>query len=326
MTEVSSLHESSIVFDAHCDALLEVVSGKRKLTDRSTEGHVDLPRLLEAGVTAQIFAVFVEDEWLCRATVQALRMIDAFYLALDASQGRLTLATHASDIEQAKGGGCVAGILSLEGAEPLDGDLAVLRLFYQLGVRAIGLTWNRRNQAADGVAESRTGGGLTEFGVSLVQEMNRLGVLIDVAHLSPRGIADVLAVSQTPVIASHANAYALCPHPRNLTDEQLSAIAAKGGVIGVTFYRGFIAREAQSATLDCLVRHIDHLVSVVGVDHVGLGSDFDGFLGEPAPEGLEDVTRLPNLTRKLLDKGYQVESVCKILGGNLLRVFREVVG
>ncbi len=326
MTGTASIHASSIIFDAHCDTLLDVVAGKRNLTDRSPDGQVDLPRLLEAGVSAQVFAIFVEDEWLWRATVQAMRMIDAFYRDCEASQGRLVVATRASDIERAKTEGVVAGILSLEGAEPLDGELAVLRLFYQLGVRAVGLTWNRRNQVGDGIAERRTGGGLTEFGVRLVQEMNRLGMLIDVAHLSPRGVADVLEISQAPVIASHANAYALCPHPRNLTDEQLCAIAARGGVVGVTFYRGFIASEAGAATVDRLVEHIDHLVSVMGIDHVGLGSDFDGFLGEPAPEGLEDVTRLPDLTARLLDRGYRFESVQKILGGNFLHIFREVVG
>lgn len=326
MTGMASIHSGSIVVDAHCDTLLEVVAGKRNLVDRSPDGHVDLPRLLEAGVTAQFFAIFVEDEWLWRATVQAMRMIDAFHRACEASQGRLVCATRAWDVERAKAEGVLAGILSLEGSEPLDGDLGVLRLFYQLGIRAVGLTWNRRNQAGDGIAERRTGGGLTEFGVRLVQEMNRLGMLIDVAHLAPRGVADVLEISQTPVIASHANAHALCPHPRNLTDEQLCAIAARGGVVGVTFYRGFIAPDAQAATVERLVEHIDHLVSVMGIDHVGLGSDFDGFLGEPAPEGLEDVTRLPDLTARLLERGYRVESVQKILGGNFLRILREVVG
>ena len=326
MTRENSIHESSIIFDAHCDTLLEIVSGKRRLTEKSAEGHIDLPRLLEAGVTAQVFAIFVEDEWLWRAPVQAMRMIDAFYQAVDDAQGQLVLATCASDIEDAKNMGRVAGILSLEGAEPLDGELSVLRLFYRLGVRSVGLTWNRRNQAADGVGESRTGGGLTEFGLSLVEEMNRLGMLIDVAHLAPRGVTDVLEISQSPVIASHANAHALCPHRRNLTDEQLHAIAERGGVVGATFYRGFIAPDTELATLDRLVEHIDHLVSVMGVDHVGLGSDFDGFLGEPTPEGLEDVTRLPKLTNKLLERGYQAEDIQKILGGNFLRVFREVAG
>ncbi len=321
-----TLHEDSIIFDAHCDTLLAVVNGERKLTDASIAGNVDVPRLQQGGVTAQVFAIYIEDQWRWRATVQAMRMIDAFQQAVEISQGNLRLATCAADIERAKKERCVAGILSLEGAEPLDGDLAVLRLFYRLGVRAVGLTWNHRNQAADGVGESRTGGGLTEFGVALVQEMNRLGMLVDVAHLAPQGVQDVLALSRAPIIASHANAHALCPHPRNLTDEQLKAIAATNGVVGATFYRGFIAENAAQATSDRLLDHVDHLVSIMGIDHVGLGSDFDGFGGDPAPEGLEDVARLPNLTAKLQKRGYQPDDVRKILGGNFLRVFREVAG
>lgn len=321
-----SIHSSSLIFDAHCDTLLAVLAGKRRLTERSTEGNADVPRLLAGGVTAQVFAVFVEPEWRWRATVQALRSIDAFHEAVAASQGRLRLATCAADIEAAKVAGAVAGALSLEGAEPLDGDLGVLRVFHRLGVRGVGLTWNHRNQAADGVAESCTGGGLTEFGVSLVKELNRLGMWIDVAHLSPQGMVDVLAISEAPVVASHANAYALCPQPRNLTDGQLKAIAASGGVVGAVFYRGFIAENPAEATLDRLVDHLDHMVSVMGIDHVGLGSDFDGFGDELAPVGLEDVTCLPHLTDRLADRGYRAGDIRKILGANFLRVFRQVVG
>ena len=247
MDSTMSVHESSIIFDAHCDTLLQVVAGNRRLTDASAEGEVDLPRLRKGGVTAQVFAIFIEDEWRWRATVQAMRMIDAFHQAVSESEGKLVLATAAADIEKAKASGSVAGFLSLEGAEPLDGDLSVLRLFYKLGVRGIGLTWNHRNQAADGVGESRTQGGLTSFGVELVKEMNRLGMWVDVAHLAPQGVEDVLEISQSPIVASHANAYALCPHPRNLNDSQLKAIAGTGGVIGVTFYRGFIATDQRAS-------------------------------------------------------------------------------
>lgn len=326
MENTAAVHASSIVFDAHCDTLLAVTAGRRELTERSQEGEVDIPRLQEAGVTAQVFAVFIEDEWRWRPTVQALRMIDHFHRAASASDGTLRLATSARDIEEARTAGAVAGILSLEGAEPLDGDLSVLRMFHRLGVRAVGLTWNHRNQAADGIAESRTLGGLTEFGVELVRELNRLGMWVDVAHLAPRGVEEVLQLSEAPVIASHANARALCPHPRNLTDQQLEGIAATGGVVGATFYWEFIAAEQAEATVDRLVDHIDHMVRVMGIDHVGLGSDFDGFLGEPPPPGLDDVTHLPHLTTKLFERGYRTEDVQKILGGNFLRVFREVVG
>jgi membrane dipeptidase len=264
-------------------------------------------------------------------------LIDLFYRTQDEHAGKFCLATRARDIEQAKANGQVAGILSMEGAEGLEGDLGVLRMMYRLGVRWIGLTWNHRNQAADGLAELRTGGGLTEFGVRLVQEMNRLGMIVDIAHLAPAGVRDVLATSEAPVVASHANAHALCPVPRNLSDEQLEDLAQTGGVVGVTYVPDFIrcgqetvpggdtAPGTVPATLDMLLDHVDHIVQVIGIDHVGLGSDFDGF-GDPPPVGLEDVSCVPNVTAALLKRGYGADDVRKILGGNWLRVIRQVMG
>jgi len=324
--DARKLHQESIVFDGHCDTLLAVLTGKRRLGERSNEGHLDLPRMREGGVTAQIFAICTCSGRLPGGPLkQALRMLDAFYRELEANPHSLILATSAADVERAKEEGKVAAILGLEGAEPLEGDLGVLRMLHRLGVRVVGLTWNRRNQAADGVNEARTGGGLTNFGVELVREMNRLGMVIDVAHLAPAGVRDVLELSEAPVIASHANAHALCPHRRNLTDEQLEAIAARGGVVGVTFVPGFVAENKQEASLGRLLDHIDHIAKVAGIDHVGLGSDFDGFTDRPMA-GLEDVTGLPNITAGLLERGYSPDEVKKLLGGNFLRVFREVVG
>jgi membrane dipeptidase len=320
------LHQDSIVFDAHCDTLQEVLAGKRRLGERSEEGHADLPRLREGGVTAQIFAFFVSPNYFpMGAARQALRLLDVFYQELGENADQLSLATSASDIERAKAEGKVAGILSLEGAEALEGDLRVLRAFYKLGVRNIGLTWNLRNAAADGVDETRSSSGLTNFGVQLVQEMNRLEIMVDISHLSPTGVRDVFLVSEAPVIASHSNAYALCPHRRNLTDEQLEGVASKGGVVGVTFVPNFITEDGNQATLKGLLDHIDYMVKTMGVDHVGLGSDFDGFFNSNV-RGLEDVTHLPKLTAGLVERGYGEEDVKKILGGNFMRVFREVVG
>jgi membrane dipeptidase len=320
------LHRESIVFDAHCDTLQKVLAGKRRLGERSEEGHVDLPRLHEGGVTAQIFALFVSPNYFPRgAARQALRLLDVFYQELEENADQLTLVTTANEIEKAKAEGKVAGILSLEGAEALEGDLAVLRAFYKLGVRNIGLTWNLRNVAADGVDEMRSGSGLTNFGVQLVQEMNRLGIIVDISHLSPTGVRDVLHVSEAPVIASHSNAYALCPHRRNLTDEQLEGIASKGGVVGVTFVPNFVTENKNLTTLKRVLDHIDYMVKTMGLDHVGLGSDFDGFSNAKV-QGMEDVTHLPRLTVGLVERGYSEEDVKKILGGNFVRVFREVVG
>jgi len=320
------LHQESIVFDAHCDTLQEVLAGKRRLGERSEKGHADLPRLREGGVTAQIFALFVSPNYFPRgAARQALRLLDAFYQEMEENADQLTLATSASDIEKAKAEGKVAGILSLEGAEALEGDLGVLRAFYKLGVRNIGLTWNLRNAAADGVDETRSSSGLSNFGVQLVREMNRLGIMVDISHLSPTGVRDVLHVSEAPVIASHSNAYALCPHRRNLTDEQLEGVASKGGVVGVTFVPRFVTEDEDQATLKKVLDQIDYMVKTMGIDHVGLGSDFDGFFKSEV-RGLEDVTCLPKLTAGLVERGYGEEEVKKILGGNFMRVFRVVAG
>jgi membrane dipeptidase len=332
-----TLHRESIVIDGHCDTLLRWQASesprepraRRSDTDR---GHIDLERLKQGGVTAQNFACYLWPRFLpSQATRQTLRMIDLFYRFQDEHADDLCLTRGAHDIERAKAEGQIAGILSMEGAEGLEGDLGVLRMIYRLGVRWIGLTWNHRNQAADGLAELRTGGGLTEFGVRLVQEMNRLGMIVDIAHLAPAGVSDVLATSEAPVVASHANAHALCPVPRNLSDAQLAGLAQTGGVIGVTYVPDFIRDGANTAagndlvTLDMLLDHVDHIVQVIGIDHVGLGSDFDGFT-DPPPEGLKDVSCVPNVTAALIERGYSAEAVRKILGGNWLRVIRQVIG
>jgi membrane dipeptidase len=324
--DATKLHQESIVFDGHCDTLLEILAGKRKFEKRSTKGHIDLPRLREGGVTAQVFAVYLEDQYLPAGAVkQTLRMLDTLHHELDAHPDAFTLATKAADIEAAKREGKVAAVVGLEGAEALEGDLATLRMFYRLGVRLLTVAWSRRNQAADGVGEDRTGGGLTTFGVELVHECNRLGILLDISHLAPAGVKEVLEISSQPVIASHSNAYALCAHPRNLTDEQLQAVARKGGVVCVVFVPSFITADRKDASLEKLLDHIDYIVRVAGIDHVGLGSDFDGF-SPPPPVGLEDVTCIPGITAGLVRRGYSETDVRKVLGENFMRVFRQVVG
>ena len=181
-----------------------------------------------------------------------------------------------------------------------------------------------RNQIADGVGELRTGGGLTEFGVSCVQEMNRLGMVCDMSHLAPNGIADVLEVSEHPVVDSHANASALCDHRRNLTDKQLLRLAEVGAVVCATFVGPFV--DAHSPTLDRLVDHIEHMVNVMGVEHVGIGSDFDGVRLEERVRGVEDVSKMPQLVESLALRGFSDADTGRIMGGNLLRLFSEVVG
>ncbi|MCB0202782.1 MAG: membrane dipeptidase, partial [Anaerolineae bacterium] len=191
------------------------------------------------------------------------------------------------------------------------------------GVRNLGLTWNFRNDTADGVMEGPNARGLSEFGVRVVEECNRLGIIIDVSHLAAAGVRDVLQVSQQPVIASHSNARALFDHYRNLTDSQIAGIVAGGGLIGVTFVNAFLHRPAGEATIEHVLDQIDYLVRTAGPDHVTIGSDFDG---ATMPAGLEDATRYPALTVGMATRGHSEETIRKVLGLNFLRVFEQVTG
>jgi membrane dipeptidase len=338
LPDAASIHRDALVIDGHCDTLGSVAKDELDLTVRRTEGHIDLPRLRAGGVTAQIFAVFtarIEYSAAPDPLDLALRMIDALYQQLEAHGDQLVLATKAQDIERAKAEGKVAAILGLEGGEPLGEDqrrekqwdqplLDRLRIFHRLGVRNIGLTWSLRNALADGVFETQTGGGLSNYGRAVVKEMNRLGIVVDIAHLAPAGVRDVLELSEAPIIASHTNARAVCDNPRNLTDEQLEGLARNGGVVGVTFVPVFV--DPEQATLDRLLDHVDHIVRVAGVDHVGLGSDFDGYGGNKQMPEIRDAADLPAITAGLLARGYSETDVRKFLGGNYLRVFRQVWG
>lgn len=321
--EVNELHQDSIIIDTHCDTLSRVLEGQRHLGERSTEGQFDLPRAIEGGLTVELMAIFFSPQRAGSGTRQTVQFIDVFYEEIDAYSDLAMPAISAGDIATAKQAGKVALILSMEGAEGLEGDLRALRVFYRLGLRALGITWNRRNKAADGTGEIRTGGGLTNFGVDLVKECNRLGILIDVAHLAPAGVADVLALSEVPVVATHANCHALRPHPRNLTDVQLEGIAATGGVVGVTPVPSFLGEDAMHTDLSVLLDHVDHMVHVMGEDGVGLGLDFDG-MGDMRTRGIEDISHLPNITQELAKRGYSAEAIRKILGGNFLRVFQQI--
>jgi membrane dipeptidase len=322
--DVEALRRKSIIVDGHCDTLGSVVRKRRRLGERSTLGQFDLPRALDGGLTPQLMATCFETNWPGSGIHQTLQFIAAYYEDLEAYSDLAMPAVCADDILRAKELGKVALILSMEGAEGLEGDLSVLRVCYRLGLRVLGITWNRRNEAADGIGEIRAGGGLTRFGVDLVKECKRLGIVIDVAHLAPAGVEDVLELSKSPVVATHANCYALWPHARNLTDAQLEAIARTGGVVGVTPVPPFLGKDEMHSHLSVLLDHIDHMVSVMGEDGVGLGMDFDG-VGDMRTEGIENVSKLPNLTRGLVERGYTDEAISKILGGNFLRVLREVL-
>ncbi len=323
--EARALHRDSIVIDTHCDVLGAVVRGERRLGEQSAQGQFDLPRALEGGVTAELLAIYLYNPQPGSCMRQTVEYIDAFHREVEAFSDTAIAVTTSADILRAKEQGKVGLVLTVEGAEALEGDLHFLRVCHRLGLRSLGLTWNRRNEAADGVGELRTGGGLSEFGVQLVKECNRLGILIDMAHLAPAGVEQVLEVSEAPVVVTHGNAYALTPFRRNLTDAQLEAIAAKGGVVGATAVPRFLSDDEKRAPLSTMLDHIDHMVKVMGEDGVGIGTDFDG-VRDSRVVGLEDATKLPSLTEGLAERGYGREAIQKILGGNFLRVFQRVMG
>jgi membrane dipeptidase len=315
------LHARALVVDTHCDTILAMVRGERRLGIASDKGHLDLPRLRQGGVGAQFFAVYIEPQYKPDLGLErALEVMDVFFAELEASPDQVELARGVADIRRLHAAGKIAAVLAIEGGEAIGSNLSNLRILYRLGVRSMGLVWNQRNLIADGVGERRTGGGLSNFGVEVVHEMNRLGMAVDVSHLSDPGFWHVAEVCLGPFLATHSNARAVCDHPRNLTDDQIKALARSGGVMGLNFAPAFVS--AQQASLDGLLDHLDHIVALVGPDHVGLGSDFDGI--SHTPEGLPDVTAMPRITEGLVSRGYSDEQVLQFLGGNHLRVLEEV--
>jgi membrane dipeptidase len=299
------LHRDAIVVDLHSDVILDVASGKRDIAVRGTAGHVDLPRLREGGVDVQVFAMFVH-------------LLDAFD-RLARSQPTLAPATSVEAIQRAVHLRRIAAVLSVENGSALDGDPANLGRLHARGVRILSLTWNQSNDLADGALEDAHGG-LTPLGRRVLATMADLRMIVDVSHLSERAFWAVLDATRGPVMATHSDAAGLTPHRRNLTDDQLRALARRGSVVGVNYYPAFTG----GSTIQHILAHLDYLVKIVGSDHVALGSDFDGFSQTIA--GLEDVSKLPALTAGLLARGYAPDDVRKILGGNALRVFQTVWG
>jgi membrane dipeptidase len=252
-----------------------------------------------------------------RGAARARELIETFQKAVAANRAQIAHVTTVEQIERARREGKIAAVLSIENADALGGEVKALDELYGQGVRMLGLTWNPSNVFADG-ALGRTHGGLTDLGRAVLTRMQELGIVVDVSHLSEASFWDTLRATRGPVVASHSNASGLHAHPRNLTDEQLRAVAARGGVVGVNFYSGFLGRPTLARVLD----HVDYMVRVMGVDHIALGSDFDGI--PQAPSGLEDASKMPNLTAGLQARGYTADQIHKILGGNALRVFRQV--
>jgi membrane dipeptidase len=356
------VHAAGMLFDGHNDLPWRLRTEgdfdlkKFDLSTRLDSGQTDIPRLREGGVKAQFWSVYIPSEHPNPAKT-VVEQIDLVRRMVERYPDAFEMAYNADDVERIARSGKVASLIGIEGGVAIENSLAQLRAFYTLGARYMTLTHNSTLDWADAANDSPKHDGLSPFGERVVKEMNRLGMLVDIAHVSPATMADALRVSSAPVIASHSSAHALCPSPRNVPDDILLAVKQNGGVIMVNFYSGFIVPEAGKkmravlqemrtkypdraartkamaawmesdeakfarGTYRDVVDHIDHIVKVAGVDHLGIGSDFDGI--SQWPVGLDDVSSYPRLTDEMLRRGYSETDIHKILGGNVLRAFRQ---
>ena len=347
------------VFDGHNDFLLRLARdpGRRAALwlERNATGQIDLPRLRAGGFAGGLFAIFLPSPPYPGAPDQSGPMPQAPYtvplppmlaqdtaaaMALDtighwlwmarAAPDDFAICTTPAQIRAAMAAGRIAGVLHLEGAEPIGTDLDLLHVLYALGLRSLGPVWSRPTVFGHGVpfrypGDPDTGPGLTPAGKDLVRACNRLGILIDLSHLNEKGFDDVAALSDAPLVATHSNAHAVCPSPRNLTDRQLDAIAASGGMVGLNFATFFLRPDGRPGT-DCgwepMLRHLDHLIGRLGEDHVGFGSDFDG---AAVPAVLGDAAGLQGLIGALRSHGYDTPLLEKIAHGNWLAVLERTL-
>jgi membrane dipeptidase len=337
------LHAATAVIDTHADIPSVLVARRLDGETRVVEQQ-HLPALRAGGFSAIVAACGgdfsrSDDSDLMR---RIFEIVDALHREAEESPHAIRIVHTAAELEQARADGVLGMLPSLEGAGALRGSLGVLRDLYRLGIRSLGLTWNFRNELADGAGESRSNGGLTRFGVDVVRELNRLGMLVDVSHLSDAGTRDVLETSEAPVIASHSNARAVCGHIRNLPDWALEGIARSGGVVGIAFFGSFV--HAEQPTVERTVDHVDHLKRLIGIRHIAIGPDYTDYMPawsqrsatraagvysgdvQRAVEGLEDASTLHTFTAALLARNYSEPEAAAILGGNYLRVCRQVLG
>lgn len=280
------------------------------------DGQLDFARMRQVGHKLQFLSCWVEPEYKPeRALARLLAFVDQFYYEIEQARDIVMPIYDKESLRAVFATGKIGVILSLEGAEAVGTDPALVRVLYRLGFRLMSLTWNERNALADGAGEDPGGGGVSRAGRIIVQEMNRTGTIVDVSHLSHAGFWDVIEISTQPVIASHSNCRALCDHKRNLTDGQILALAKQGGVQGLTFVPQFLGDDQD---VDRVVDHALYHLDLVGNDfHLGLGSDFDGV--EDPVKGLEDVTRLPILADRMSERGLSDETIARIFGGNYLK-------
>lgn len=311
------------IVDGHCDSLLHFVNRERTLHEPIEGGHWDTQRAKLAGISLQFMAAYIETEYKpAMATWRGLQLIEGAHRFIAGHPEQVFLVLGKQDLQQIPNPARIGILLSVEGGEILGQNLYMLDIIYKLGVRALGLTWNQRNALGDGVGENKTRSRLTNLGQEVVLNMNRLGMLIDVSHLNEEGFWHVLELSKAPIAATHSCAKALCSHPRNLTDQQLRALAKHKGVIGVNFCPLFL-RETAPATRADVIRHICHIAEVAGVETVGLGSDFDGI--SEVPEGLEHVGDYDKLLNDLTRVGFTTHEIKQITSLNFMRLLSGVL-
>jgi membrane dipeptidase len=364
--EALQLHQSCIVIDGHNDLPWELRSQKDMsfrtydLRKEQTALHTDFVRLKKGGIGAQFWAAYVPSETMRTGTAvkATLEQIDLIHRLIKAHPDLLEMAPTVADIRRIRANGKIASMIGVEGGHSIDNSLAVLRLYYTLGVRYMTLTHSESLDWADSATDKPKANGLSKFGEEVIREMNDIGMLVDISHVSPDTMKAAIKISRAPIIFSHSSAFAIADHPRNVPDDVLKLTAANGGVVMVNFYSGFIVPEAvrlrknmfeiarqikekskdekeyklaikqwqkenpiPRGSIHILIDHIDHIVKVAGIDHVGLGSDFDGI--PTLPEGLEDVSTYPAITQELLNRGYKPDHIRKILGENLLRALEK---
>ncbi|GAC1446464.1 MAG: dipeptidase [Pyrinomonadaceae bacterium] len=370
--DAREIHARAILIDMHADTVQRIVDENVDLQTRLPDGHLDAVRMREGGLTAQFFAIWVEPNYYGTggrtAIERADKQINAVRALAEKHPETWLLATNTNDIRRAKREGKLAALLGLEGGYALDEKLENIEKYFRLGVSYMSPVWtvslSWAGSSGDAIGQTR---GLNEFGRAVIREMNRLGMLIDVSHISDKSFWDIIETSTSPIVATHSNARALCAVSRNLTDEQICAIAKTSGVVNVVFYPAFIesswnelkskvdaeimplleqvlretqgtesqkriakdklrerefARRLPPVPISRLVDHIEHIVKLTGIEHVGIGSDFDGI--QATPKNLSSVAELPNLTAELLRRGFGEDDVTNILGGNMLRVLEQM--
>lgn len=332
--------------DLHCDTLSRLIRCGDAATLKQSDLQVDIAKLRQAGAAAQFFAMFVPVMKAKDPPLEiCLQMIDRFYQELERWPDDIAFAGSAADIERNRMEGKISALLTIEDSGILDGSLSVLRVMHRLGVRLITLTWNGRNRVGSpNLYRETSAEGLTEHGFAFVREMERLGMLVDVSHLSDAGFYDVCRTVKGPFVASHSNARSVTPHFRNLSDDMIRQVAAHGGVIGINLYSLFVqpgqserifddpvasdghptGRNAPVACIDDVVMHIRHIVNVGGIDCVAIGTDYDGI--DATVTGLENSARLPALFEALEKAGFTQENIEKIRYRNAIRVIRDVCG